>query len=151
MATRRITGSMQTLLEQAVGDGDQPVFLAQSGGTGKGAQRAQQNSSSCRLLSGSRWHGGSTGSASVLTSAMRGGDFFRQPTGFAKPIQLYDPLNNFAPYTKRPERAHQQPGSEVSFRQSQSLSQPPNAPPTDGARRTTTRPPRAASKLKIIQ
>ena len=48
---------------------------------------------------GSRWHKGGSGTASVMTAAMRGGDFSALLTGFATPIQLYDPLNNFAPYT----------------------------------------------------
>jgi hypothetical protein len=46
---------------------------------------------------GSRYHTGGTTSASVLTQAMRNGDFsvlLAQPT----PIQLYDSENNFAPY-----------------------------------------------------
>jgi hypothetical protein len=46
---------------------------------------------------GSRYHTGGTGSASVFTQAMRGGDFstlLALPT----PIQLYDPLDNFVPY-----------------------------------------------------
>jgi len=46
---------------------------------------------------GSRWHKGGTGQASVMTSAMRGGDFSVLLAG-ANPIQLYDPLNNFTPY-----------------------------------------------------
>ncbi|HEY1901517.1 MAG TPA: carboxypeptidase-like regulatory domain-containing protein [Terracidiphilus sp.] len=44
-----------------------------------------------------RYHTGGTGSASVLTAAMRGGDFSALLTA-ANPIQLYDPENNFAPY-----------------------------------------------------
>jgi hypothetical protein len=45
-----------------------------------------------------RYHTGGPGSASVLTQAMRGGDFSALLTA-ANPIQLYDPENNFAPYT----------------------------------------------------
>jgi len=41
---------------------------------------------------GSRWHQGGIGQASVMTQAMRNGDFS------AIPYQLYDPENNFAPY-----------------------------------------------------
>src|ERR1700723_2430752 len=46
---------------------------------------------------GSRYHTGGIGTASVLTAAMRGGDFSALLSA-ASPIQLYDPLNNFAPY-----------------------------------------------------
>jgi hypothetical protein len=46
---------------------------------------------------GARYHTGGTGSASVMTEAMRGGDFSALLTA-ANPIQLYDPENNFAPY-----------------------------------------------------
>ena len=46
---------------------------------------------------GSRYHKGGTGSASVFTSAMRGGDFSVLLSG-SNPIQLYDPENGFAPY-----------------------------------------------------
>ena len=46
---------------------------------------------------GSRFHQGGTSQASVLTPAMRGGDF-SVLLNSANPIQLYDPLNNFAPY-----------------------------------------------------
>jgi len=46
---------------------------------------------------GSRWHQGGIGHASVLTQAMRGGDFSAL-LGGTNPIQLYDPENNFAPY-----------------------------------------------------
>jgi hypothetical protein len=47
---------------------------------------------------GSRWHQGGIGHASVMTQAMRGGDFSVLLAG-SNPIQLYDPENNFAPYT----------------------------------------------------
>ena len=46
---------------------------------------------------GSRFHQGGTGQASVFTQAMRGGDFSALLAG-SNPIQLYDPLNGFAPY-----------------------------------------------------
>ncbi|HEY6851979.1 MAG TPA: carboxypeptidase-like regulatory domain-containing protein [Terracidiphilus sp.] len=46
---------------------------------------------------GARFHMGGLGTASVLTEAMRGGDFSALLSA-ASPIQLYDPLNNFAPY-----------------------------------------------------
>ncbi len=44
-----------------------------------------------------RYHKGGTTQASVLTQAMRNGDFSALLAG-SNPIQLYDPLNNFAPY-----------------------------------------------------
>lgn len=46
---------------------------------------------------GSRWHRGGSGQASVMTQAMRNGDFSVLLTG-SNPVQLYDPLNGFAPY-----------------------------------------------------
>ncbi|MBB5338314.1 TonB-dependent receptor [Tunturiibacter gelidoferens] len=46
---------------------------------------------------GSRFHQGGTGQASVFTQAMRNGDFSALLNG-SNPIQLYDPLNGFAPY-----------------------------------------------------
>jgi hypothetical protein len=46
---------------------------------------------------GSRYHVGGKGTASVITDAMQGGDFSVLLTG-SNPIQLYDPLNGFAPY-----------------------------------------------------
>ena len=46
---------------------------------------------------GSRYHTGGTGTASVFTQAMRNGDFSALLSG-SNPIQLYDPLNGYAPY-----------------------------------------------------
>jgi hypothetical protein len=46
---------------------------------------------------GSRWHKGGLSTASVIPDAMRHGDFSALLTG-SNPVQLYDPLNNFAPY-----------------------------------------------------
>jgi hypothetical protein len=46
---------------------------------------------------GSRFHQGGTSQASVFTQAMRNGDFSALLTG-SNPVQLYDPLNGFAPY-----------------------------------------------------
>jgi hypothetical protein len=46
---------------------------------------------------GSRYHVGGVGTASVIPAAMRNGDFSVLLTG-SNPIQLYDPLNGFAPY-----------------------------------------------------
>ena len=50
----------------------------------------------CRLP-GSALSQGGTGQASVFTQAMRNGDFSALLAG-SNPIQLYDPLNGFAPY-----------------------------------------------------
>lgn len=46
---------------------------------------------------GSRFHSGGISQASVLTQAMRNGDFSVLLNG-SNPIQLYDPENNFAPF-----------------------------------------------------
>jgi hypothetical protein len=46
---------------------------------------------------GARWHVGGLNTASVIPDAMRNGDFSVLLSG-ANPIQLYDPLNGFAPY-----------------------------------------------------
>jgi hypothetical protein len=46
---------------------------------------------------GARWHKGGLNKASVIPDAMRGGDFSVLLSG-PNPIQLYDPLNGFAPY-----------------------------------------------------
>ena len=46
---------------------------------------------------GSRWHQGGLGSASVLTAAMRNGDFSALLNA-SPSVQLYDSENNFAPY-----------------------------------------------------
>ncbi|HTS36885.1 MAG TPA: TonB-dependent receptor [Candidatus Solibacter sp.] len=47
---------------------------------------------------GIRRHTGGMSSASVLTQAMRNGDFSALLTDAATPIQLYDTQNNFTPY-----------------------------------------------------
>ena len=47
---------------------------------------------------GIRHHTGGMSSASVLTQAMRNGDFSALLTDGASPIQLYDSQNNFVPY-----------------------------------------------------
>jgi hypothetical protein len=46
---------------------------------------------------GARWHKSGYNTASVIPDAMRSGNFSALLTG-SNPIQLYDPLNNFAPY-----------------------------------------------------
>jgi Carboxypeptidase regulatory-like domain/TonB-dependent Receptor Plug Domain/TonB dependent receptor len=80
---------------------------------------------------GSRWHKGGTSSASVMTSAMRGGDFSALLTGFANPIQLYDPLNNFAPYTDDQNVPINNPVAKYLFA-NPALYPLPNHAPTDG-------------------
>jgi hypothetical protein len=47
---------------------------------------------------GSRWHKGGLSTASVIPDAMRHGDFSALLTG-SNPVQLYDPENNFKPYS----------------------------------------------------
>ncbi len=47
---------------------------------------------------GARYHQGGSGQASVLTAAMRQGDFSALLPGTSSGIQLYDPQNKFAPY-----------------------------------------------------
>jgi hypothetical protein len=80
---------------------------------------------------GSRWHKGGTGSASVFTSAMRGGDFSALLTGFANPIQLYDPLNNFAPFQNDQNVPINNPVAKFLFA-NPNLYPLPNAAPSDG-------------------
>ena len=80
---------------------------------------------------GSRWHRGGTNTASVMTQAMRGGDFSSLLTGFATPIQLYDPLNNFAPYTNDQNVPINNPVAKYLF-SNPTLYPLPNATPTDG-------------------
>ena len=79
---------------------------------------------------GSRFHTGGIGTASVLTAAMRGGDFSALLSA-ASPIQLYDPLNNFAPYVNNQGVPIVNPVAQFL------ISNPkyyplPNATPTDG-------------------
>jgi hypothetical protein len=80
---------------------------------------------------GSRWHKGGTGTASVMTAAMRGGDFSALLTGFSTPIQLYDPLNNFAPYANNQNVPITNPVAKYLFANA-ALYPLPNATPTDG-------------------
>ena len=80
---------------------------------------------------GSRQHKGGTGSASVMTQAMRNGDFSALLTGFANPIQLYDPLNNFAPYVNNENVPINNPVAKYLFANPK-IYPLPNATPTDG-------------------
>src|SRR3984885_14021957 len=79
---------------------------------------------------GSRFHQGGTSSASVFTQAMRNGDFSALLAG-SNPIQLYDPLNNFAPYVGNKGVPINNPVATYIFAH-QNLYPLPNATPTDG-------------------
>src|ERR1035437_9185004 len=81
---------------------------------------------------GSRWHQGGTGFASVMTEAMRGGDFSVLLAG-KNPIQLYDPLNNFAPYKNNQSVPINNPVAKYLFA-NQKYYPMPNAAPVDGIR-----------------
>lgn len=79
---------------------------------------------------GSRWHKGGTGSASVMTAAMRNGDFSALLAA-SNPIQLYDPLNGFAPYANNQGIPVVNPVAKFLFANPK-LYPLPNATPTDG-------------------
>jgi hypothetical protein len=79
---------------------------------------------------GSRWHKGGTGQASVMTEAMRNGDFSAL-LGGANPIQLYDPLNGFAPYANNQGVPIVNPVAKFLFA-NQKYYPLPNATPSDG-------------------
>ncbi|MBB5062085.1 carboxypeptidase regulatory-like domain-containing protein [Granulicella mallensis] len=87
---------------------------------------------------GSRYHTTTTGTASVFTAAMRTGDFsalLNPPVGAStgvanKPIQLYDPLNNFAPFVNN-QISILNPVAKFLFAHPD-LYPLPNAVPSDG-------------------
>lgn len=80
---------------------------------------------------GSRWHKGGTGSpVSVMTQAMRNGDFSALLAG-PNPIQLYDPANNFKPYANNQGVPVVNPVAKFLFANPK-LYPLPNATPTDG-------------------
>lgn len=79
---------------------------------------------------GSRWHRGGTGTASVMTQAMRNGDFSVLLAG-PNPIQLYDPLNGYAPYANNQGVPIVNPVAKYLFA-NQKFYPLPNATPTDG-------------------
>ncbi|MBB5315473.1 TonB-dependent receptor [Tunturibacter empetritectus] len=79
---------------------------------------------------GSRYHQGGTSPASVFTQAMRNGDFSALLTG-SNPIQLYDPLNGFAPYVGNKGVPIVNPVARYLFAHPE-LYPLPNATPTDG-------------------
>ncbi len=79
---------------------------------------------------GSRYHTGGTGTASVFTQAMRNGDFSALLSG-SNPIQLYDPLNGYAPYAGDKGVPIINPVATFLFA-NQKIYPLPNATPTDG-------------------
>src|ERR1700735_3754423 len=79
---------------------------------------------------GARYHQGGTGQASVFTQAMRNGDFSALLAG-SNPIQLYDPLNGFAPYPGNKGVPIVNPVAKFLFA-NPSLYPLPNATPSDG-------------------
>jgi hypothetical protein len=79
---------------------------------------------------GSRYHRGGTGSASVFTQAMRGGDF-SVLLAQANPIQLYDSEHNFTPYANNQGVPIVNPVATFLFANPK-LYPLPNAAPTDG-------------------
>ena len=79
---------------------------------------------------GARYHKGGTGSESVLTQAMRNGDFSTL-LAQTKPIQLYDSENGFAPFTGDKGVPIVNPVANFLFA-NPSLYPLPNATPSDG-------------------
>src|SRR5579875_2836260 len=79
---------------------------------------------------GSRYHTDGLGTASVFTQAMRNGDFSVLLNG-TNPIQLYDPMNNFAPYVNNQGVPIVNPVAKFLFA-NPNLYPLPNATPTDG-------------------
>ncbi len=79
---------------------------------------------------GSRYHAGGISQASVLTQAMRNGDFSAL-LGASNPIQLYDAQNNFAPYVGNVGVPIVNPVAKFLFA-NPALYPLPNATPADG-------------------
>jgi hypothetical protein len=79
---------------------------------------------------GSRYHRGGSSPTSVFSPAMRAGDFSALLTG-SNPIQLYDTLNNFAPYANNQGLPITNPVATFLF-SNPTLYPLPNATPTDG-------------------
>jgi hypothetical protein len=80
---------------------------------------------------GSRFHQGGTSQASVFTQAMRNGDFSALNPNSSTGIQLYDPLNGFAPYAGDKGIPINNPVATYLFAHPE-LYPLPNATPTDG-------------------
>ncbi len=106
-----------------------PFSQAQFGGTFGGPIRHGKVFFFVDYL-GSRFHNGGTGQASVFSPAMRNGDFSALLTG-ANPIQLYDPLNGFAPYAGNKGVPIVNPVARYLFAHPE-LYPLPNATPSDG-------------------
>jgi hypothetical protein len=79
---------------------------------------------------GSRYHKGGIGTQSVLTAKMRTGDFSELLAG-SSPIQLYDPLNNNAPYANNQGVPILNPVAQFLIANPK-LYPEPNSTPTDG-------------------
>ena len=106
-----------------------PYSQAQFGGTFGGPIKRDKLFFFVDYL-GSRYHQGGTGQESVFTQAMRNGDFSALLTG-SNPIQLYDPLNGFAPYPNNQGVPIVNPVAKFLFANPK-LYPLPNATPTDG-------------------
>jgi hypothetical protein len=109
--------------------GVNPYSQAQFGGTFGGPIKRDKLFFFVDYL-GSRYHQGGTGQESVFTQAMRNGDFSALLTA-SNPIQLYDPLNGFAPYPNNMGVPIINPVAKFLFANPK-LYPLPNAAPTDG-------------------
>jgi Carboxypeptidase regulatory-like domain/TonB dependent receptor len=94
---------------------------------------------------GARYHTGGTAGASVLTQAMRNGDF-SVLLNSANPIQLYDPENNFAPYVNNQNVPIVNPVAKFLFANTKYYPLP-NATPTDGIAKNNFQGPTKSYKV----
>jgi hypothetical protein len=106
-----------------------PYSQAQFGGTFGGPIKRDKLFFFVDYL-GSRYHRGGTAQESVFTQAMRNGDFSALLSG-SNPIQLYDPLNGFAPYPNNQGVPIVNPVAKFLFANPK-LYPLPNATPSDG-------------------